>query len=78
MVRGSTLEDLDYECTLNLQGQKLAKVHLRHLSLTRSLHKLPLMLRAPSAWQLGSLCAFTYDPLSTEYREHPSCLATSH
>jgi hypothetical protein len=78
MARGSSLEDLDYECPLNLQGQKLAKVLLRHLSLTWSLHKLPLMLRAPSAWQLGSLCAFTYDPWSAEYKEHLSCLATSH
>lgn len=78
MVRWSSLEDLDYGWILNSQGWKPAKVLRRRLSLTRSLPMLPLTLRAPSAWQLGTLCALTYDPLSAEYKAHPGCLATSH
>lgn len=77
-VRGSSLENLDYGYTLDLQGWKVVKVLLRHLPLAGSLHKLPLLLRVPSAWQLGSLCAFTYDPWSAECKEHPSRLPTAH
>lgn len=80
MARESSLENLDYGCTLDLQGRKVlaAKVLLRHPPLAGSLHKLPLLLRVPSAWQLGSLCAFTYDSWSAEYKDHPSCLPTAH
>lgn len=78
MVRGSSLENLDNGCTLDLQGRKAAKVLLRHPPLAGSLHKLPLLLQVPSAWQLGSLCAFTYDPWSAECKEHPSHLPTAH
>lgn len=51
--RRSSLDDLDYMDTQNLQDQEPAKVLA-----WASFHELPLMTATPSAWQLGSLSAF--------------------